>query len=70
MKKQIFISIALSSVLISFEYKGDISIESSYLNHNIKNKRDYQNALCLNTEIQQESLKLAHNKQCSSCNYN
>jgi len=54
MKKQIFISIALSSVLISFEYKGDISIESSYLNHNIKNKRDYQNALCLNTEIQQD----------------
>ena len=54
MKKQIFISIALSSVLISSEYEGDISIESSYLNHNIKNKRDYQNALCLNTEIQQD----------------
>jgi len=53
MKKQIFISIALSSMLMSFEYKGEIGVESSYINHDIKDKRDTQNAIRLNAEIQQ-----------------
>ncbi len=53
MKKHIFLSIALSSMLIGLEYKGDIGVESSYIDHDIANKRDTQNALHLNAEMQQ-----------------
>jgi hypothetical protein len=55
MRKYIISSIVLSSILIAdgFEYKGDIGIESAYINHDIESKRDTQTALRLNAEFQQ-----------------
>jgi len=57
MKKTIILSILLSSFLLAdgLEYKGNIGVESSYIDHDIANKRDSQNALRLELELKQKT---------------
>jgi len=57
MKKTIILSTLLSSLLLSegLEYKGNIGIESTYINHDIAGKRDSQNALRLELELKQKT---------------
>lgn len=56
MKKTIILSTLLSSFLLAdgLEYKGNIGVESSYIDHDIANKRDSQNALRLELELKQK----------------
>jgi len=56
MKKILLFSIASASFLLagSFDYKGNIGIESSYAEHDIEGKRDTQNALRLELELKQK----------------
>ncbi|SFV50848.1 hypothetical protein MNB_SV-12-1090 [hydrothermal vent metagenome] len=53
MRKYIILLCSVLPNLYGFEYKGNIGIESSYIEHDIENKRDNQNALRLDAEIQQ-----------------
>jgi hypothetical protein len=57
MKKTIILSILLSSLLLSegLEYKGNIGFESSYIEHDIANKRDQQHALHMELELKQKT---------------
>jgi len=57
MKKTIILSTLLSSFLLAdgLEYKGNIGVESSYIDHDIANKRDSQNALRLELELKQKT---------------
>jgi len=56
MKKILLLSSLLSSVLLAegFEYKGNISVESSYADHEMEGKRDRQNALRLELGFKHE----------------
>lgn len=56
MKKIIILSTLLSSFLLSkgMEYKGNIGFESSYIEHDIANKRDQQHALHMELELKQK----------------
>ncbi len=56
MKKTILLSTLLSASLWSgdFSYKGNIGFEASYIDHDIPNKRDSQNALRLELELKQK----------------
>ena len=58
MYKVITFSTLLSSLLFSegFEYKGNISFESAYSKHEMKDKREKQNALRLALELKQKTL--------------
>ncbi|NEW60907.1 hypothetical protein GSY74_06385, partial [Sulfurovum sp. bin170] len=53
MKRCIILLCSVLPNLHGFEYKGNIGIESSYIEHDIENKRDNQNAVRLDAEIQQ-----------------
>lgn len=57
MKKTIILSTLLSSFLLSegLEYKGNIGLESSYIDHDIAGKRDSQTALRLELELKQKT---------------
>ena len=57
MQKVIVISLCCSSLLLAegFEYKGNISFGSAYSKHDIKNKRDNQDALRLELELKQKT---------------
>jgi len=56
MHKVILISTLLSSLLLAegFEYKGNIGFESSYIKHDMPNKRDRQDALRLEWELKEK----------------
>jgi len=56
MKKVILLSTLLSTFLLaeSVEYKGNIGFESAYINHDIPNKRNRQDALHLELELKQK----------------
>ena len=56
MQKIIIISSLLSSLLLAegFEYKGNIGFESAYSKHDIKDKRNKQQALRLELELKQK----------------
>ena len=56
MQKIIIISALLSSLLLAegFEYKGNIGFESAYSKHDIKDKRNKQQALRLELELKQK----------------
>ena len=57
MKNILLLSALLSTLLLAedFEYKGNVSIESSYANHDIAGKRERQNALRLELELKQKT---------------
>ena len=57
MKKIIHVSLLLSTLLLAedLEYKGNIGFESSYIDHNMDNKRDTQNALRLELELKKKT---------------
>jgi len=60
MNKNIILSLIVCSVLPNLhakdlEYKGNIGIESSYIDHNIAGKRDKQNALRAELELKQRT---------------
>jgi len=58
MKKNriLLLPLLYSSLLANdFEYKGNIGIESSYIDHNIAGKRDKQNALRAELELKQKT---------------
>ena len=56
MHKVVLISTLLSSLLLAegFEYKGNIGFEKAYIDHNIKNKRNSQDAIHLELELKQK----------------
>ena len=56
MQKIIIISALLNSLLLAegFEYKGNIGFESAYSKHDIKDKRNKQQALRLELELKQK----------------
>jgi hypothetical protein len=57
MKKILLLSMVSASFLFAegLDYKGNISIESSYAKHDIEGKRDTQNALRLELELKQKT---------------